>query len=515
MNEERATPRARHLARVTERNGTNVTFRRAPAVTWPAPARVVLRARRSAVARVSAFPGVRLAFLVFACISVGRGHTSRNGMFGELCGMRRGRWKAHDGRTRARGLGRDDDERQTVAMPAVVMATTASSSCFASSASKSASTSRRGMVVPRRIGRGRSAARPRPRASTESEGEAEDDETAKRVDAASAVLDAIIRETVQGIFVEEAATEVLNEASEAEHRETPAETVDKRAVLRSVVQSHFEELDGSFLAALGAYVRASEASGDLQLVSLLNAIKEETLATVTDSFTDEIKVVQLVARLKSNEERFEVIRTAHGEGGRVLGDVEVPAVSVEKIERAAAQLVDELELQEQIPNWDLLYQVIVVRETARQLSKHVDETGVYSETVLSGSFAPSELPKAESTLIKELVTVNTVAQRRALLAKILDETKEKLDQEAEDARGSDGKIKLKATTRGFQPRIERASNVTGLDTRDLRPGRFIDSVINLRASLIRESSDSKPVIARLGEIYYEACDVVMENANVG
>ena len=68
------------------------------------------------------------------------------------------------------------------------------------------------MVVPRRIGRGRSAARPPPRASTESEGEAEDDETAKRVDAASAVLDAIIRETVQGIFVEEAATEVLNEA---------------------------------------------------------------------------------------------------------------------------------------------------------------------------------------------------------------------------------------------------------------------------------------------------------------
>ena len=503
MNEERATPRARHLARVTERNGTNVTFRRAPAVTWPAPARVVLRARRSAVARVSAFPGVRLAFLVFACISVERGNASHNGMFGALCGMRRRRWKAHDGRTRARGLGRDADERQTVAMPAVVMATTTVSSCFASSASKSASTSRRGMVVPRRIGRGRSAARPPPRASTESEGEAEDDETAKRVDAASAVLDAIIRETVQGIFVEEAATEVLNEASEAEHRETPAETVDKRAVLRSVVQSHFEELDGSFLAALGAYVRASEASGDLQLVSLLNAIKEE------------IKVVQLVARLKSNEERFEVIRTAHRGGGRVLGDVEVPAVSVEKIERAAAQLVDELELQEQIPNWDLLYQVIVVRETARQLSKHVDETGVYSETVLSGSFAPSELPKAESTLIKELVTVNTVAQRRALLAKILDETKEKLDQEAQDAHGSDGKIKLKATTRGFQPRIERASNVTGLDTRDLRPGRFIDSVINLRASLIRESSDSKPVIARLGEIYYEACDVVMENANVG
>jgi len=54
-----------------------------------------------------------------------------------------------------------------------------------------------------------------------------------------------------------------------------------------------------------------------------------------------------------------------------------------------------------------------------------------------------------------------------------------------------------------------------LDSRDLRPGRFIDSVINLRVSLLREGEESTPVVTRLGEIYYEMCDVVMENANVG
>ena len=343
--------------------------------------------------------------------------------------------------------------------------------------------------------------------------EDDDDDVASRVDAASEVLDKIIRETVEGIFLEEAATEVMNEASAASEREAVESAVDKRAVLRAVVRSHFEELDGSFLAALGAYVRASEASGDLQLVSLLNAIKEETLATVTDSLTDEMQVVQLVARLKSNEERFEVIRVAHAGGGRALGDVDVPGVSVEKVERAAAQLIDELELQEQIPNWDLLYQVIVVRETARQLSKAADASGVYSDVVVSGSFAPSELPKAESALIKELVVVNTVAQRRALLAQMFDETRDKLDQ---DFDRSSGKVKLKKTTRGFQPRVERAAaTAAGLDSRDLRPGRFIDSVINLRVSLLREGEESTPVVTRLGEIYYEMCDVVMENANVG
>jgi hypothetical protein len=341
----------------------------------------------------------------------------------------------------------------------------------------------------------------------------EDDETITRVNAASEVLDKIIRETVEAIFVEEAATEVFNEVSETGERVTPAESVDKRAILRGVVRSHFEELDGSFLAALGAYVQASEASGDLQLVSLLNAIKEETLATVTDSWTDEMQVVQLVARLKTAEDRFEVMKTAHSGGGVALGDVKVPGVTVEKVERAAAQLVDEMELQEQVPNWELLYQVIVVRETARQLSKAVDENGVYSETVVSGSFAPSELPKAEAALIKELVVIGAMEERRAKLASLFDKVKESIDKSAQTA-GPSGKIKLKATTRGFQPRSDKSSS-GGLDVKDVRPGRLIDSIINLRVSLMAEGESSRAVVHRLGQLYFEACDVMMENANVG
>jgi len=341
----------------------------------------------------------------------------------------------------------------------------------------------------------------------------EDDETITRVNAASEVLDKIIRETVEAIFVEEAATEVFNEVSETGERVTPAESVDKRAILRGVVRSHFEELDGSFLAALGAYVQASEASGDLQLVSLLNAIKEETLATVTDSWTDEMQVVQLVARLKTAEDRFEVMKTAHSGGGVALGDVKVPGVTVEKVERAAAQLVDEMELQEQVPNWELLYQVIVVRETARQLSKAVDENGIYSETVVSGSFAPSELPKAEAALIKELVVIGAMEERRAKLASLFDKVKESIDKSAQTA-GPSGKIKLKATTRGFQPRSDKSSS-GGLDVKDVRPGRLIDSIINLRVSLMAEGESSRAVVHRLGQLYFEACDVMMENANVG
>jgi hypothetical protein len=188
---------------------------------------------------------------------------------------------------------------------------------------------------------------------------------------------------------------------------------------------------------------------------------------------------------------------------------------VDKVERASAQLVDQLELSTEIPNWALLYQVVVVRETARQLSKLVDESGVYNETVISGSFAPSELPKAEAALIKELVVLNSVAERRGMLAKILDEMKEALDASLDASTVENGKMKLKATTRGFERRIEGSAKRSGFNPKDLRPGRLIDSIINLRVSLAREGESSKPVVQRLGQLYFEACDVVMENANVG
>ena len=53
-----------------------------------------------------------------------------------------------------------------------------------------------------------------------------------------------------------------------------------------------------------------------------------------------------------------------------------------------------------------------------------------------------------------------------------------------------GKIKLKATTRGFTPRRPEAmegvaeeegeGRMTSFDVRDIRPGRLIDCIINMR-----------------------------------
>jgi hypothetical protein len=142
------------------------------------------------------------------------------------------------------------------------------------------------------------------------------------------------------------------------------------------------------LAAISAYVQVAESSGDFGLLSLLAAIREEVLAAVSGEMQPDIQVVQLVARLASKEDRLEVLRAAHRGGGSAAG-FNIPGAPIEKVENTAARLVDEMELQEHVPNWQLLYQLLLVRETARQLHPNADDFGMYGTTILSSSFSPS------------------------------------------------------------------------------------------------------------------------------
>ena len=350
---------------------------------------------------------------------------------------------------------------------------------------------------------------------------AEEDPLVENVERAAGLLDLIIKETVEQVFVEEAAEEVIPGDDDADAdaaaspSSAPAAEVDKEAILRSVVRKHLGELDGSFMAALSAYVQVAESSGDFALLSMLAAIREEVLAAVTGEMQPDIQVVQLVSRLKSREQRVEVLRAAHAGGGTVAG-MDVPAASIEAVETVAARLVDEMESQERVPNWQLLWQLLLVRETARQLHPKCDDDGVFGATVVSRSFSPSEIPKAEAAMIKELCVVNESRARRAAALATLDECRA-LD-EARDADG--GKIKLKRSTRGFRRRNDTdggddgSSSMDVFDVRDVRPGRLVDCVINMRVALAREDADAR-VVDRLAEIYFECCDVLLEQADKG
>lgn len=199
---------------------------------------------------------------------------------------------------------------------------------------------------------------------------------------------------------------------------------------------------------------------------------------------------------------------------------DIPAAPIEKVENAAARLIDEMELQEHVPNWQLLYQLLLVRETARQLHPNADELGVYGATIVSSSFSPSEIPKAEAALIKELCVVNEALARRAFIMDKFEQCRE-LD-EYRDAAGA--KIKLKRTARGFAARRQDLGSggagepgdqgMDVFDVRDIRPGRLINCVINMRVALQREKADRR-IIDRLSAMYFEACDVVLEQADRG
>lgn len=217
---------------------------------------------------------------------------------------------------------------------------------------------------------------------------------------------------------------------------------------------------------------------------------------------------------------FRILFGVYGPARYVPG-FDVPAAPIEKVENTAARLVDEMELQEHVPNWQLLYQLLLVRETARQLHPKADDLGVYGTTIISSSFSPSEIPKAEAALIKELCVVNEALARRAFIMDKFEQCRE-LD-EYRDADG--GKIKLRRTARGFAPRREDLGSGGGegergdqgmdvFDVRDIRPGRLIDCVINMRVALQLEKADQR-IVDRLSAMYFEACDVVLEQADRG
>jgi hypothetical protein len=349
----------------------------------------------------------------------------------------------------------------------------------------------------------------------------EDDALVESVDRAAATLDLIIKETVERVFVEEAVEEVIPGDDDDDGVSTSSSsqpsfpsTIDKEAILRAVVRKHLPVLDGSFMAALSAYVQVAESGGDFQLLSMLAAIREEVLSAVTGEMGADIQVVQLVSRLKSKEARVEVLRVAHTGGGYVDG-MEVPSATIQSVEQVASRLVDEMESQDHVPNWQLLWQLLLVRETTRQMHPECADDGVFGTTITSRAFSPSEIPKAEASMIKELCVVNESLKRRALVHDTLDECRD-LDQ-ARDADG--GKIKLKRVSRGFKQRNEMAGEedekkMDVFDVRDVRPGRLIDCVINMRVALKRDDADSR-VVDRLKDIYFECCDVVLEQADKG
>jgi len=237
---------------------------------------------------------------------------------------------------------------------------------------------------------------------------------------------------------------------------------------------------------------------------------------VSGEMQPEIQVVQLVARLASKEDRLEVLRAANRGGGKAVGE-NVPAAKIESVENTAARLCDEMESTEHVPNWQLLYQLLLTRETCRQLHPKADDVGVYNTTVLNSSFSPSEIPVAEAAMIKELVMISDPMSRRANIMARFVECQE-LDESATQSNLDSGKIKLKRTSRGFKPREEVTEEDRGMDVfdiRDIRPGRFIDCVLNMRVAMQREGPEAAVMVEVLTAMYFEACDVVLEQADKG
>ena len=138
--------------------------------------------------------------------------------------------------------------------------------------------------------------------------------------------------------------------------------MDKEAILRGVIAKHLNEFGG----ASRRFRRTCRWLSRRVRLSLLAAIREEVISAVSGEMQPDIQVVQLLARLADGSERAAVLQKAHNGGGEVAGQ-RVPAADIDAVEHAAARLVDEMETREHIPSWQLLWQLLLARETTRQM----------------------------------------------------------------------------------------------------------------------------------------------------
>jgi hypothetical protein len=361
------------------------------------------------------------------------------------------------------------------------------------------------------------------------------------VERASVVLDRIIRTFNDRAMVEYGSAEV--DGVEVEETQS--------ALLRTVILGELDNLDQHFLAALNgcaqpraafsrkqrlsspSYVNAASRGADKQLLSLLLAVREETLDVVAQQFSPDLQAVDMLTRASGAAERARLVAELVDGGDRE---------SLEAAENACSRVVEQMEDTDAVVvDARLLVRTTLAREAVRsalhELSgssvppgawgpSEAPESGVggWRETlttkVITSAFPPNQLPKWEAALLKELLPVGDPVLRRGLLQHAFTQA---LAQDNNPDKGASrgglrpvGSDPLRAARGRAAPGGGKGADAPP----PVRPGRFLNCIANLRADIAqaegyrteREMRDD-PMAARVVTIREETLAVLQAMAD--
>jgi hypothetical protein len=356
------------------------------------------------------------------------------------------------------------------------------------------------------------------------------------VERASEVLERIVTSFNNQAFVEDGAAEVEGTSPERDHV----------TILRDAVLTELPHLDEQFLAALNGcaalvgpsfpclrlaltvsmhlkrYINAASSRENAPLTKLLMSIRYETLRAVASQLPPELQVVELLTQVGDASRKAQILDTA-ARGGGVLDflDAAVPGCSHEEVENAASRLVEQMEDTDAVvADIQLLVRTALAREAAREAMhrrrpgpvpvgvKHLDEN-----KVITAAFPPSQLPRLEMALVKELVAVAEPTVRRGLLQFALTQALP-LGNQVEVGHASKGGLKPIGSRppsagvpwkgKGKEGETGKAGASGGKNSEKregdgpppVRPGRLLDCITNLLIDLaVADGANSEAELA--------------------
>lgn len=312
---------------------------------------------------------------------------------------------------------------------------------------------------------------PRPRAAPESGLDLQ-----AEIGRARKLLDEIIDEATQELFVEETTAEALGEACE----------FDMGNALQGAVRKRAESLDSVFMNTLSSYIMVVEREGPRQILEILLQVREFAVEAVRESMPPELKWVDTLVRVAEPVERRKLLTFA-------LEKADGAGIDLVAMAQTAGQLIDDMETRPEVGDRKLLVRLCSVRELARDLC---------TSEVKPVQFPEAQVPRHEASFIKELMSVggaNLKERRQALLSRAFGSDWSGAGGISEqNIRPSRGMVKRGSWEKHEEP--DERMKVT------VRPGRFMDC-LDVFIKQNAGSSDSKRT-ERLEAIRGEAIAVL-------
>ncbi|CAG9461801.1 unnamed protein product [Pedinophyceae sp. YPF-701] len=291
-----------------------------------------------------------------------------------------------------------------------------------------------------------------------------DPETERNLQAAKVVIDDILKEVCQTMFVSEAVADVTGDAPETTLQEAVREAVDKR----------FHELDEAFLAALNAFIAAMDPEKEKDVVDILVVLRSEVLNRVTKSLPAALQILEKLLTEPSQEARRKLLVAAgHKERGGGGGDADVLASNMPSIAASASQFIEDMEEREEIPQRQLLAQLCIAREDVIAVDMQLSaESGSQALSVVRRR----QVPQREMTFITRLLASDELTRKTSLYRAFSEDWEEAAPRETDDA---------DARLRELEEKLRRKKRgeAEKLPPDVVRPGRFMATLRSVQEEI--------------------------------